>query len=55
MEFQLQMIDSNGVIVASTYFTADRKEEVTLAIEQLLDDADSGDSEWLDGLNDYEF
>jgi hypothetical protein len=51
-EFQIKVVNSNGVVVASTYITGDSKEDVLTDIAGIVDDAQEGESDWADGLDE---
>lgn len=48
MEYQIKIIDNNGIVVASTYISAKSKSDLIDSIRDVVDCAESGDMDWLD-------
>jgi hypothetical protein len=52
VELLVKIIDNSGISIATTYISADSKEEVIDSLREELDSAESGESSWLDGAFD---
>lgn len=50
-ELEVRII-KNGIVVASTYITAETEEEIASELIVLAEDSQNGQSEWLEGAFD---
>lgn len=51
MEFEVRVI-AGGIIRASTFLNADDQEELIEGLHEIVESAESGESDWLDGAFD---
>lgn len=52
MELMIRITDENGVSIATTYTSADSKQDLIDALRDEIDGAESGANGWLDGAFD---